>query len=302
MTAAMPPPRSLLPAYLVALGGIGMFSIMDMLIKALAIALGTFPTLWWRSLIGVAMSTALFLVHRPAWPNRKTLRLHLVRGLITAAMAFLFFWGLARVPMAQAIALTFIAPLLALYLAALLLGERIGARTLTGSVAAFAGVVVIVVGQAQANLGREALLGSAAILVGALLYAYNIVLMRQQALVAKPVEIAFFQSLFVALAFSASLPLAWPVAPPAGHWVELFAAAALAQASLLLLAWAYARAGAAYLSTSEYSSFLWAMALGWLRFGESVTLFTLAGAALIVAGCLYAIRDRSEPGEVAALG
>lgn len=302
MTAAMPPPRSLLPAYLVALGGIGMFSIMDMVIKALAIALGTFPTLWWRSLIGVAMSTALFLVHRPAWPNRKTLRLHLVRGLITAAMAFLFFWGLARVPMAQAIALTFIAPLLALYLAALLLGERIGARTLTGSVAAFAGVVVIVVGQAQANLGREALLGSAAILVGALLYAYNIVLMRQQALVAKPVEIAFFQSLFVALAFSASLPLAWPVAPPAGHWVELFAAAALAQASLLLLAWAYARAGAAYLSTSEYSSFLWAMALGWLRFGESVTLFTLAGAALIVAGCLYAIRDRSEPGEVAALG
>lgn len=301
MTAAMPPPRSLLPAYLVALGGIGMFSIMDMVIKALAIALGTFPTLWWRSLIGVAMSTALFLVHRPAWPNRKTLRLHLVRGLITAAMAFLFFWGLARVPMAQAIALTFIAPLLALYLAALLLGERIGARTLTGSVAAFAGVVVIVVGQAQANLGREALLGSAAILVGALLYAYNIVLMRQQALVAKPVEIAFFQSLFVALAFSASLPLAWPVAPPAGHWVELFAAAALAQASLLLLAWAYARAGAAYLSTSEYSSFLWAMALGWLRFGESVTLFTLAGAALIVAGCLYAIRDRSEPGEVAAL-
>lgn len=302
MTAAMPPPRSLLPAYLVALGGIGMFSIMDMVIKALAIALGTFPTLWWRSLIGVAMSTALFLVHRPAWPNRKTLRLHLVRGLITAAMAFLFFWGLARVPMAQAIALTFIAPLLALYLAALLLGERIGARTLTGSVAAFAGVVVIVVGQAQANLGREALLGSAAILVGALLYAYNIVLMRQQALVAKPVEIAFFQSLFVALAFSASLPLAWPVAPPAGHWAELFAAAALAQASLLLLAWAYARAGAAYLSTSEYSSFLWAMALGWLRFGESVTLFTLAGAALIVAGCLYAIRDRSEPGEVAALG
>lgn len=301
MTAAMPSPRSLLPAYLVALGGIGLFSIMDMVIKALAIALGTFPTLWWRSLIGLAMSAALFLIHRPAWPDRRTLRLHLVRGLITAAMAFLFFWGLVRVPMAQAVALTFIAPLLALYLAALLLGERIGARTLTGSVAAFAGVVVIVVGQAQADLGREALLGSVAILVGALLYAYNIVLMRQQALVAKPVEIAFFQSLFVALAFSASLPLAWPVAPPTGHWVELVAAAVLAQASLLLLAWAYARAGAAFLSTSEYSSFLWAMALGWLRFGEPVTPFTLAGAALIVVGCLYAIRDRGEPGEVAAL-
>ena len=76
-------------------------------------------------------------------------------------MALLFFWGLARVPMAQAVALTFIAPLIALFLAALLLKEPIGRRTVGGSLAAFAGVVVIFIGQARADLGREALLGSA---------------------------------------------------------------------------------------------------------------------------------------------
>ena len=38
----------------------------------------------------------------------------------------------------------------------------------------------------------------------------------------------------------------------------------LTVASLLLFAWSYARAGAAYLSTTEYSSFLWAILLGWL--------------------------------------
>ena len=61
----------------------------------------------------------------------------------------------------------------------------------------------------------------------------------------------------------------------------------------MLLGWAYARAGAAYLSSTEYSSFLWAMLLGWLAFGEHVSPFTLAGAALIVAGCFIAARTRS---------
>ena len=50
--------------------------------------------------------------------------LHLWRGLVVSVMAFLFFWGLARVPLAEAIGLSFIAPLIALYLAAVLLKEK----------------------------------------------------------------------------------------------------------------------------------------------------------------------------------
>ena len=114
-----------------------------------------------------------------------------------APMAVLFFWGLARVPMAQAVALTFIAPLIALVLAGLILKEPIGKRTVGGSLAAFAGVVVIFFGQAQADLGRAALLGSAAILSSALIYAFNIIVMRRQAQHAGPVEIAFFQNLVI---------------------------------------------------------------------------------------------------------
>ena len=109
--------------------------------------------------------------------------------------------------MAQAIALAFIAPLIALFLAAGFLGETIGPRTIGASLIAFAGVMLIFVGQAQADLGREALLGSFAILASAVCYAVNIILMRQQALVAGPIEIAFFQNLIVAVLLLA----AWPV-------------------------------------------------------------------------------------------
>ena len=51
-------------------------------------------------------------------------------------------------------------------------------------------------------------------------------------------------------------------------------------------------AEASYLAVTEYSAFLWAAALGWLVFREPVSLYTLAGAVLIVGGCLVAASKR----------
>ncbi|MEI9926823.1 MAG: DMT family transporter [Sphingomonas sp.] len=219
------------------------------------------------------------------------MRIHAVRGTVSAVMAFLFFWGLARVPMAQAIALTYIAPLLALYLAGALLEERIGRAAILASLIACAGVGVILLGQAQARMGEQAFLGSIAVMVSAVCYSWNIILMRQQALVAGPSEIAFFQSLFVGAIMLLGAPFL-AVAPPAGEVPAILLAAALATASLALLSWAYARAQASYLAPTEYTSFVWASLFGWLVFGERLSLYTLAGAALIVAGCIVAARGK----------
>lgn len=288
----MSAPNNPVPAYLVGILGIALFSIMDMVMKGLTLAIGTYSTLLWRSLIGIALAAIPYLATRNSWPRGTALRLHLLRGVMMVPMAIFFFWGLTRVPMAQAVALTFIAPLIALALAALILKEPIGKRTAGGSLAAFAGVLIIFVGQAQADLGREALLGSFAVLGSAVIYAFNIIVMRRQAQNAGPVEIAFFQNIVIGVVLVAAIPLMGQPPLPTGHWGELLLAAALSIGSLMLLGWAYARAGAAYLSTTEYSSFLWAIALGWWRFGETVSLFTLAGAALIVGGCLIAARTR----------
>jgi len=142
------------------------------------------------------------------------------------------------------------------------------------------------------SLGPEALLGSFAILCSAVIYAFNIIVMRRQAQHAGPIEIAFFQNLVIGFVLMMWAAVSGVPQLPAGHWGELVLAAGLAIGSLMLLGWGYARAGAAYLSTTEYTSFLWAMLLGWLRFGEHVSLFTLLGASLIVAGCLAAARTR----------
>jgi S-adenosylmethionine uptake transporter len=281
-------------AFLVAAFGIATFSAMDAVMKALVLAIGTYTTLFWRSLAGVIMSGSLFAASRPRLPNRATFKIHAMRGLLGTVMAALFFWGLARVPMAQAIALAFVAPLIALYLAVVILKESVSPRLLGGSLVAFAGVVIILFGQAQADLGREALLGSIAILASAGCYAVNIILMRQQSLAASPVEASFFQSSFMALGMVAALPVLGVSPPPADRVPMILLAAFLATTSLLLLSWAYARAQASYLATTEYTSFLWAALFGWLLFNETISPFTVAGAAMIIGGCLLAARTPEE--------
>jgi S-adenosylmethionine uptake transporter len=290
----MQPRASTAVAFGVATLGIALFSGMDALMKHLALAMGTYNALLWRTLTGAVMAAVFFFGLRNAWPGREAMRVHLTRGLLGVPMAVLFFWGLARVPMAQAIALAFVAPLIALYLAAILLKEQIEGRAILASLLGFGGVLVIFAGQAEANLGPEAFEGSVAVLGSAALYAYNIILMRKQALLARPVEVAFFTSGLMAASFLLAAPFMADL-PPAGEWPAIAGAAALAFASLLLLSWAYARAEAQHLAPVEYTSFLWAAIFGFLIFSEAVQPWTLAGAAMIVVACLIAATRRPPP-------
>ena len=280
--------------FAVATLGIALFAGMDALMKVISLQIGTYNALLWRTMVSAIIAGTLFLALRKSWPARAALRVHLTRGLISLPMALLFFWGLARVPMAQAIALSFVAPLISLYLAAVLLGEKIERRALVASLLGFAGVVLIFAGQAEADLGPDALAGSIAILCSAGFYAYNIILMRRQALLAGPVEVAFFISTIMALGFALAAPVLAEL-PEVEHLPAIVGAAVLAFGSLMLLSWAYARAEAQHLAPVEYTSFIWAAILGFLIFGEQVQPLTVAGAVLIVVGCIIAAGRRVQP-------
>lgn len=286
--------------FIAALAAVAVLSFMDAVMKHLVLAIGIFAVSVWRALANLLVSALLYLPRRRAWPSAKTLKVHIMRGLVVTVMAFLFFWGIGRVPLAQTIALTFIAPLLALLLAAVFLKEKIGPRSILGSLAAFAGVVVIVFGQASAAVGADALLGIAAILGSAVCYAVNIILMRRQALAARPLEINFFQSLTIMVLWGAAVLALGTPDWPAVEWPWIAAACLMSTTGTLLFAWAYARGEASYLAVTEYTAFIWAAALGWIVFHERVSPYTLAGALLIVGGCFVAARRRLEPPEIEA--
>lgn len=283
----------LLP-FAAALAGVGFLSLMDAFMKEAALLIGAYTATVLRAFIGAALIAPVWLARGPTMPTRAVWKLHIERGIVSAFMALTFFYALTLLPLAEAIALSFIAPLIALYLARVLLGEQISRAAISASLLGFAGTLVIVGGRiGQGAFDERAALGVASLFVSALLYAYNFIIIRKQAQVAGPLEIATFHSGIGGLVLLTLAPFLWQ-APDSAATMPLLAAGALTVAGSLAIAWAYARAEANVLVPTEYSGFVWASLFGWLFFREAVTIPTLAGTALIVAGCWLATRAAPE--------
>jgi S-adenosylmethionine uptake transporter len=281
-------------AFAVAAIGIGTFSLMDAAMKEITLIIGAYNAVIWRNIVGAGLSGGLFLLRRQSLPGIANLKIHMWRSIVVAAMAISFFWALARLPLAEAIGLSFISPVIALYLAAVLLKERIGRQAILASIAGLAGLAIILGGRLSGDYNQDTLWGVAAVLFSAVVFAYNLILARQQAQIAGPIEIALFQNLFVAMTLALAGP--WLLSPlPASMWPSVAAAASFGVISLLLLSWAYARAEAQILIPVEYTAFVWAALFGWMFFSEPVTVNSIVGTALIVAGSLFAARAKPSP-------
>ena len=275
-----------------ALAGVACMSLMDAFMKGASLGVGAYNATWLRALIGTGLMVPVWLATGIRRPPVPVMKLHIERGIVSCFMALTFFYALTKLPIAETIAISFIAPLVTLYLARLLLGEAIRPAAIAGSALGFAGTIVIIGGRlGRGGFDRDAALGLAAILVSALLYAYNFIVMRRQSQLAPPAEIAFFHSLVTAVILALAAPALF-VAPDGVVLGATAIAALLTVTGAMVLAFAYARAEAQVLVPMEYSGFLWASLFGWLMFREPVAPATIIGAALIVAGCWIAARRR----------
>lgn len=281
---------------------VGLLSLMDALMKGAALAAGAYSAALLRSAIAAAIVIPLWLAGGGRWPARPVLRVHLRRGVVAAFMALTFFYALTKLPIAETIAISFVAPLAALWLAAFVLGEQIRREAIAAAVLGLIGTLVIIGGRiGNASFDHDTLLGLLAILFSAALYAYNLVLTRQQALLAGPLEVATFHSGVGVVTLAAAAPFLLTI-PDAATLRLIGASSFLTIGGSMAFAWAYARAEAQALVPIEYSGFLWAALFGWLFFSETVTTTTLAGTVLIVIGCWLATRRaRADPPEQLAV-
>ena len=287
-------PSAIMPIALTALA-VGLLSLMDAFMKDASLAAGAYSASIIRCAIGTALVAPVWLAKGAHWPDQAALRVHLLRGTVSAFMMTTFFFSLTRLRLAEAIAISFIAPIVALYLARVLLGEQVGKRAWIGAVLGFAGTLVIVGGRlANERMDEGAWIGLGSLLLSAMFYALNLVLQRKQALLAKPVEIATFQNGVVTLVLALAAPF-WLVVPDWSTLTNIGTAAVLTTMSLLLLAWTYARAQAQVLVPLEYTGFLWAGLFGWLFFDEALTWPMVIGAGIIVAGCWIAVSGKALP-------
>ncbi|MEH3145071.1 MAG: DMT family transporter [Methylobacterium frigidaeris] len=283
--------RSPAAAVLQAAFGIALLSLMDATIKGLADRHAVAVIAFIRYAVGSAIMLGLVLVLRPGRPSAETLRTNGVRAVLVVATALCFFHGLSALPLAEALALSFLSPVFIALFAAGFLREPVRGAVWAALAIGLLGVAVVVGGQVGAPGGGGSAWGIAAVLASALTYALSMVLLRARARQDPVVTIVAIQNVGPALMLAVPAALSWgPVGGP--DWALLVLVGALGVAGHLVLARAYARAEAGRLAVMEYTALLWAIGLGFVAYGEVPGVATLAGSALILAGSWLALRAR----------
>lgn len=277
-----------------AFAGIAFLSAMDAAVKGITQTEPVIMGAGLRALCGALIATPLVLALRTPMPDRRGIFLNAVRGVMIAPMAFLFFYALDRLTMAETITLAFVAPLIVPPLAAATLGEPMRGRAVLAGIAGFLGVLVTVSGAPASEAGDERWLAVAAVLVSAALYAGGNVILRHRAQKDDPMAITLFGTLVPALFLT---PLALTLAPmPQGSAIGLgFVAGALGTIGVLLLSRAYAKAEAQILIVLEYTGLGWAALFGWIFFAETVRAQVLVGAMIIAGACWVAAKGETVP-------
>ena len=225
---------------------------------------------------------ALFRTERPA--------LQMLRGGFLVASTAFSFAALERLALPEMTVITFVAPLLAMALAVLWLGERVGARRWAAALIGFAAVAV-----AAGPDGLTANTGVVLALGMALFYALYQVATRALRHAAPAPTALFYAALAGAAASSAVVPFFWRVPDLAG-WGLLALPALFGAVGQYVLIRAYETAPAGLVAPFMYIEFVWSVALGLAVFGFFPDGWTLAAAAVIIGSGLYIRhRERSAP-------
>jgi len=298
---APPAPPILARLVLLAIAAEGLLTLMDALIKQLSPRYPTLEIAFLRYAFGMLGAVVYALWMRPGWPTREAAAYNGLRALLIVVTATSFFFALGRLPLADAIAMSFISPALTALLGAMLLGERLDWRIGLSLTAGFLGMLLIVGGKlGAAGIGEEVLIGaacicdevligSAAVLVSAVGYSLNLIMLRHRATRDPLAQIILFQNLGPALILAPSAFWVWkaPTLADLGQFAFLGTIGVVAHT---MLAHAFARIEAARLAPITYVTLVWGVVFGFLFFAEVPGLATIVGAALIVLGTLVTQR------------
>ncbi len=273
-----------------ALAGLALLTIMDAVLKARFADTPFVQAVFLRFLMGFFVAGGVWVLVRPPFPGRDRLYANALRGSLVAVTATTFFYSVKLLPLAEALALSFLSPVFVALFGAILLGERSGRPVLIGLACGLLGMAVMVGPKLGGGGAVPApLLGVAAALVSAVSYAFNLVLLRKLAQRDHPVVIVAAQNAVPALILALPAAYVWQM-PDAADLAAFLAAGALAVGGHLLLTGAFARLEASRLAPLEYTTLIWASGIGYAVFGEALTWATLAGAGLIILGSLAASR------------
>ena len=269
---------------------------IDAIAKWLSGSVSSGQVTWSRFFFQIILMSPLLLKTRGPWFT-PTLALHAARGSLIAFATLFFFSGLAYLPLADAIAIFFIEPLLVTLLSALFFKEAIHWRRISAISFGFVGALIII-RPTFSEVGFAALYPVAA----AFCFSFYIVLTRKLVRHEDPIRLQFFAGIFGCLVMSialtygtaqgvAILTAAWPTT---NHWLLLGALGLIATVCHLLVVYAYRLASIGILAPFQYVEIIGATILGLIIFDEFPDSVTWIGVAIIVCSGMYVFHREAK--------
>ena len=286
---AAPPGRA--PALLVdnpALGILLMVAammvvpFMDVLAKLLSDRYGTTQLTWARFFFHFSFLAPIVLYRygAAALKPRQPI-LQLIRGGFTLAATMLFFAAIAEMPIADALALLFVSPIIVTALSPFLLGEHVGIRRWSAVILGFMGALIIL----RPGFGVAQTSSYLAIGAGCSFAIYTL-LTRKLAGSDPPLVTLTYTAVLGAASMSIAVIPVW-VAPPPIDLLMMAGIGAIAAGGHFLLIKAFDHAPASLLAPYSYSEIVMATAVGWIFFSDFPDGWTWTGIAVIVASGIY---------------
>jgi drug/metabolite transporter (DMT)-like permease len=269
----------------------------DVTAKYLSATLPSIEIAWIRFLVFALIMVPAMLPGSPLFALRSERPgLQVMRGVALLLSSLFFISGLRFLPIAEASATGFVAPLFVTALSIVFLGESVGVRRWLATAVGLIGVLIIL------RPGSSAFHPAAIFpIVSALAWACTLIMTRMMSGREHAITIMTYSSIVGVCVISALVPFVWVT--PSWHDVlfgVFIGVASTAGQWIVVLAFRYA--DASVLAPFSYTQLVWVSILGFVVFGEVPDVWTVTGAAFIVASGLYtAHRERIRRSQLLAL-
>lgn len=283
MVTALNEPRNALGILLMAAGFLT-FSIVDAAAKFLTGEFHPVQIVWIRQLGFLVFVFWMLLRTGPKVLKSACPGLQITRGCLAVLSATSFIWAVSYIPLADAVAITFVAPFFVVVLGSFWLRETVGVRRWTAVFLGFAGSLIVI----RPGLG---VMHPAAFLLLFAAFAFSLrqILSRILGAVDSTATTVAYSALVGSALVTLPLPFVW-ITPWTPHQLGLMAMiAVLAGIAEFLIIRALELAEAVAVAPVHYTMMLWGTLWGWLVFGELPDVWTWVGAAVIIISGVYTI-------------
>jgi S-adenosylmethionine uptake transporter len=253
-------------------------------IRHLADRLHPFEMAFFRNLFSLLFLAPWVLRAGLSGLRTSSVRKYGLRGLASMVAMLCWFYGLAMMPIAEATALSFTAPIFASVGAILFLGERMGVRRWSAIVVGFVGAMIILrPGLTAISLPALVVLGGSAAVAASIIMVKILSRTEPTSLI-----VAYMGIYLVPMSLVPAL-FVWTT-PTGTDWLWLIGIGIVATFGQLAITSAYAAADATVVLPFDYTRLLFAALIGYLAFSEVPDTWTWVGAAVIAASAVYIAR------------